>query len=576
MFFKLTLYLSLFVFLFGTIYRIQKWFRIKIGPEVKDISAPARLSAASKAVLAALFSRRILILLKALGLDVILQIKVLREDPLRGIMHLFIFTGFMLLLLMHALDEEIMLAVFPGYVSTLNPFFFLRNLFGVMVLIGIGIAIYRRVTIKSLRLTSNRADRLAIAILALVFLSGFLLDSAKIISAPIFDAMVEDYLGSDDPDEIAPLKAYWAKDFGVFFSDMDEPPDPDLIEQGREIHEQGCMECHSRPASAFLSFPLSKLMRPLASFFEAIDAPIWLWYVHFLACFFGLAHLPFSRFFHILSSPISLLINQSTSASSDPALRATQRAIGLDACTHCGTCSTFCSVAPIFRLVPNANILPSEKLISVAKMAAAKETLPQIIQSLAEGSHICTSCKRCTSLCPAGINLQDLWEAGRQDLSSQGYPNPQLKARRALSAKTLSATQDSIITLSPAAQSFQKYLHLSDQANTFAGCFGCQTCTNVCPVVALFDHPAQELDLTPHQIMYALGLGLKDMALEARMIWDCTTCYQCQEKCPQGVQVADILYEMRNLALGAHKGSTGIEGIKSETPAVTEYEDHKI
>ena len=48
--------------------------------------------------------------------------------------------------------------------------------------------------------------------------------------------------------------------------------------------------------------------------------------------------------------------------------------------------------------------------------------------------------------------------------------------------------------------------------------------------------------------MNLLRLGLKDLALGSRMVWDCTTCYMCQEHCPEGIPVADILYELRNLA----------------------------
>jgi len=33
------------------------------------------------------------------------------------------------------------------------------------------------------------------------------------------------------------------------------------------------------------------------------------------------------------------------------------------------------------------------------------------------------------------------------------------------------------------------------------------------------------------------------------MLWDCVTCYQCQEQCPQGVKVTEVLYELKNLAI---------------------------
>jgi heterodisulfide reductase subunit C len=35
----------------------------------------------------------------------------------------------------------------------------------------------------------------------------------------------------------------------------------------------------------------------------------------------------------------------------------------------------------------------------------------------------------------------------------------------------------------------------------------------------------------------------------AKMIWDCLTCYQCQEHCPQNVKVTDILYELKYMAV---------------------------
>jgi heterodisulfide reductase subunit C len=88
---------------------------------------------------------------------------------------------------------------------------------------------------------------------------------------------------------------------------------------------------------------------------------------------------------------------------------------------------------------------------------------------------------------------------------------------------------------------------LSDRAESFWGCVQCTTCTGVCPVVAVSEDPSRDLDLTPQQIMNLLRMGLKAQTLGARMVWSCTTCYKCQEHCPQGVPVADILYELRQL-----------------------------
>ena len=68
-------------------------------------------------------------------------------------------------------------------------------------------------------------------------------------------------------------------------------------------------------------------------------------------------------------------------------------------------------------------------------------------------------------------------------------------------------------------------------------------------MVAACDNPEETLGLLPHQIMCSLGLGMTDMACGAKMIWDCVTCYQCQEHCPQLVEVTDILYQLKNIAI---------------------------
>jgi heterodisulfide reductase subunit C len=85
--------------------------------------------------------------------------------------------------------------------------------------------------------------------------------------------------------------------------------------------------------------------------------------------------------------------------------------------------------------------------------------------------------------------------------------------------------------------------------NTFSHCFSCQSCTTVCPVAGNYESPEQILGLLPHQIMVCLALGLTEMAAGAKMIWDCLTCYKCQENCPQQVEVCDLLFSLKNVAV---------------------------
>jgi heterodisulfide reductase subunit C len=135
-------------------------------------------------------------------------------------------------------------------------------------------------------------------------------------------------------------------------------------------------------------------------------------------------------------------------------------------------------------------------------------------------------------------------------LAERGYPKPEAWARETIGVEyDLAKLMEKTLSLTPVNKKFSGELTGSAQASTFAVCFGCQNCTNVCPVVALYENPKEAVGLLPHEIMHSLALKQKELALGSNMLWDCVTCYMCQEHCPQGVCVTDVLYELKNLAL---------------------------
>jgi heterodisulfide reductase subunit C len=576
MFFSVALHIALGIFGVGLVYKISTWFRYRVGIDAQGISPSARVSAALRGILLTAFSAEILTLLRVFFLDVILQIRVLREDALRWLMHICIYGGFMLLLLMHALDGLVTSRLFPNYFSTLNPFMFLRDLFGALVVVGLAIALYRRFILKVPRLMSNAMDHYAIIIVAVIMISGIVLEGTKIASYSSYREMVEEYSGLEDEGELRSLEAYWVEKYGVVSPNLTGPFDAETLEQGREFHEMSCVECHSRPQWAFTGYGVTRIMGSAALWFDRAGMPAILWYIHILACLVGLAYLPFSKMFHIVASPVSLLVNAvMDKEKSAPANVATRQAMELDACTHCGTCTLRCSVGIAFEEIHNVNILPSEKIASLKALAADQQLSERELRIIQEGVYLCTNCYRCTVACPVGINLQDLWFTVREALLQKGYPEflvlsplsfyrglmredlvngdygrPLTRAREAIVAHCdLMMSLDKPLPLTPTDRGFQGGLSLSAQANTFSVCFGCETCTTVCPVVGNYDNPKEVLGLLPHQIMHACGLGVRDLAYGSNMLWDCITCYQCQEQCPQGVCVTDVLYELKNLAI---------------------------
>jgi len=567
--FTISLYAALAIFALGLIYKIGTWFTRKTSRSSQDMTTAHRLLAGIKGMILTLFSRKILTIITVFVLDGIFQRKVFRESPFRWLIHILLYGGFMLLLLMHALDRFIAGAINPGYAATLNPFLFLRDLFGALVIIGVLLALYRRFIMKAPRLTTTPMDTYAIVIVAVIMLSGIMLEGVKITSYTRYQQMVEDYAGLEEgEDDFKALTAFWVKEFHTVAPDLTEPISPELIEAGRELHEMSCMACHAKPQWAFTGYLISRAVTPVALPVDRAGIPTLLWYIHFLSCFVGLAYLPFSKFIHVITTPVSLMVNSVMDPASDPANIATRQALEFDACMHCGTCTNRCSVGVIYEQIPNPTILPSEKLASLKDYVRGKPLDEDTVKLIGEGTYLCTNCRRCTDVCPAGINLEELWFTMRERLLEQAGPTPlvlspfsffrglnQHRLTEEAYTKPLTQTRAALTASYPLLHSttgpleLTGSLELSAPAQSFSVCFGCQTCTNVCPVVASYENPQEILGMLPHQIMHAANVGIRDLALGSMMLWDCVTCYQCQEHCPQGVKVTEVLYELKNLAI---------------------------
>jgi len=73
-------------------------------------------------------------------------------------------------------------------------------------------------------------------------------------------------------------------------------------------------------------------------------------------------------------------------------------------------------------------------------------------------------------------------------------------------------------------------------------CFQCGTCTSDCPIARFSD------TYRPRQIIRMTQLGLKDRVLKSDTLWLCASCFTCTDRCPQDVEVANVIRVLRNLA----------------------------
>ena len=542
-------FIALAIFLIGIIYRIIGFFRLNIGPDRTEFTTASRIKAFLSGLFGILVSPvRIFRFFKTVILDVVLQLPLVRQDFLKWFMHICIYWGFAGLFFFHALEGYVSEVIFSDYLSTLNPFMALRNMAGVMVMAGVGIAVYRRKTNFRLKQISKHPDYLAIVLLSLIMISGFGLEAAKIISSGVFYDMVDEYGAMDYDEELPALKAVWQEEFNVRFPGETIPVTPELMEEGWIINEDNCAACHSNPRWAFISYPVSIAMKPVADFFNRNRLDLLILKIHFLSCFLALAYLPFSKFLHILTTPVSLLISglagQQIKRDEN---KATRQVFDLSACTQCGTCTSHCAVGPLYEIFDNLWVFPSERVTRIRESAWGRPMDPKTGDAFSQGSFICTMCNKCSQVCPAGLDLQDIWTATRGRLEEQALPDPVIRIRELRKEnKAKDAGLEGPVVLNPEKKSGVKALKKSFQATTFSQCYTCLTCTSSCPVVAVTGD-IRQFGSAPHQVIHALVLGQIDLAKDASIVWDCLTCYKCQENCPQGVRITDIFYQLRNM-----------------------------
>ncbi len=77
---------------------------------------------------------------------------------------------------------------------------------------------------------------------------------------------------------------------------------------------------------------------------------------------------------------------------------------------------------------------------------------------------------------------------------------------------------------------------------TMTLCYQCGTCASSCPVAKITER------FNPREVIKLSLLGEKDEVISGDAIWLCCSCYNCQERCPQKIKIADVMYALRNIA----------------------------
>lgn len=317
-------------------------------------------------------AKRLWILIQA----TLLQKKVFRS-PYPGIFHAFFFYSFIVLTIttaVIALDYDVGSSLFKGIGYLLLSFF--SETAGCLILIGVTMALWRRHRIKPETLDTDAADTGWLVYLALIVVTGFLVEGLRIAGA-------KDHWS-------------WLSPIGHMVSTLFAPLS---MEAARTVHR-------------------------------------FLWWTHAVLSFAWLATLPFTKFFHVLVLPLNAFFSRLTPAGELTGMdldifRENQglddgnvaagigltsdltwkQRMDLDACVSCGRCEAVCPATvadPSFspkKLIGNLRDLVRQTEMDWTFSPRDTTSSAKIIGNAFDKDFAwsCRTCGACEEECPAYI-----------------------------------------------------------------------------------------------------------------------------------------------------------------------------
>ncbi len=355
-------FLTIFIFVFGVVRRVRRW---RMGqPEKRTDQLGTRLWSA---------------VVQAFG-----QVRT-AQDAYAGVMHLTIFWGMAALILGTALatiDWDVTLLVFGFQFLTGGIYVvyeLVLDILGLLLTVGLLMAIYRRYIIKPERLHNlpRRSyiwdDAYTLIMLTLVAVTGYLVEGLRI-------AVVQ-------PD--------WA------------PWSP----------------VGSAIAALFAADPTNRTLHLV------------LWSAHILTAFIAICTVPFTKMFHAVAAPFNIFFRSLQPAGALPGNRGDKigvkewqdfswkQVLDFEACTRCGRCQENCpAYTSGLDLSPRNLMIKLDRHIwqPASGHGLHGETIT------AEELWACTTCRACVQVCPVFVDQLSTIVDLRRHLLTQGCSDTML------------------------------------------------------------------------------------------------------------------------------------------------------
>jgi Fe-S oxidoreductase/nitrate reductase gamma subunit len=287
----------------------------------------------------------------------------LLQEPYAGLMHLTIFWGMFMLLvgtILATIDWEITRLLFGFQILKGSPYVIyelILDIFGILLLVGLGMAVYRRYIQQPPRLKNEGQHRLslddfyALGMLAAIGFTGFVIEGLR----------------------IAVTQPDWA---------------------------------NWSPVGNWIAYILIGFGDPLNK-----NLHLLLWSFHGLIAFGFIASIPFTKLFHIVTVPLNIFFQNIEPPgrlapayySSGPGIKSLEdltkkQILDIEACTRCGRCQDQC---PAFT--SGLKLSPRNLMIHLGKELWKRGNGNHLYEETIRFSEVwaCTTCRVCAQICPS-------------------------------------------------------------------------------------------------------------------------------------------------------------------------------
>lgn len=311
--------------------------------------------------------------IKSMLIDGVAHRRIL-QDFYPGLLHLAVFTAFLVPLVIVLLTQfAFTLPLVLARIISL-----LLDLIALAGLTAVTLFAYRRTVSRPSRLDTKADDLVVLLLILLIILTGLMMESLRL-----------SVLGKD--------AVAWAAPVGKALS---------------ALWDLTAMDVNTRGLLAMIVFR-----------------------VHFLLVLFTVAYIPFSKLFHLLSSPMNMIFRsrapkgalshlnlEDEQAESFGVAKIEEftwkQLLDLDACTRCGRCQDHCPAHLTQKpLSPKKLILDLKDhlhrrgplLLKAKSRGTEAEEAPSLVGQVIEGDALwaCTTCRSCMEHCPVDIEHVD-------------------------------------------------------------------------------------------------------------------------------------------------------------------------